>query len=45
MKNITWAEERMEELENKGRSNWDENDWDAYFYIMQLWSECGYFDD
>ena len=41
----TWADKRMEELENKGRENWDIDDWDAYHYIEQLRFEGGYYED
>lgn len=42
---MTWADERMEELEAKGRENWDENDWEAFHYIEQVRFESGYYDD
>ena len=35
----TWAELRMEELMAKGRSNWDEDDWDSYNYIKECEAE------
>lgn len=35
----TWAEMRMEELEAKGKSNWDIDDYEAYYYIMESWAE------
>lgn len=40
-----WADERMQELQDKGRENWDETDWDAYNYIEQLRYESGYYDE
>lgn len=42
---MTWADERMEQLEIKGRENWDEEDWEAYHYIEQTRFENGYYDD
>ena len=42
---MTWADERMAELEAKGRENWDENDWEAFHYIEQARFESGYYDD
>lgn len=42
---MTWADEKMDELERKGRENWDESDWNAYHYIEQLRFENGYYDD
>lgn len=40
----TWADEEMERLDAKGRDNWDESDYEAYHYIMQVWFESGYYD-
>lgn len=42
---MTWADERMAELEAKGRENWDEGDWEAFHYIEQVRFESGYYDD
>lgn len=42
---MTWTDERMAELEAKGRENWDENDWEAFHYIEQLRFESGYYED
>ena len=42
---MTWADERMAELEAKGRENWDDNDWEAFHYIEQVRFESGYYDD
>lgn len=42
---MTWADERMAELEAKGRENWDEDDWEAFHYIEQLRFESGYYED
>ena len=42
---MTWADERMAELEAKGRENWDENDWEAFHYIEHVRFESGYYDD
>lgn len=41
----TWAEKKYDELMEKGKDQWDEDDWDAYHYIMQVWGEMGYFDE
>lgn len=40
----TWAEERAEELAQKPRSEWDEDDWSAHNYIENLNAEADYFD-
>ncbi len=40
----TWADWRYDKLMEKGRENWDEDDWDAYNYIENLWAEREYFD-
>lgn len=40
-----WADERMQELQDKGRENWDEADWDAYHYIEQARFESGYYEE
>lgn len=45
MARTTWADERMEALEAKGRADWDQDDWDSYTYIQQTRFECGYYDD
>lgn len=44
-KKRTWADERYDELMNKGKDNWDQDDWDSYNYIMQVWGESGEFDE
>ncbi len=41
---MTWADERMEKLQAKGRINWNEDDWDAFHYIEQVRHESGYYD-
>lgn len=41
----TWSDRRMEELEKKGRENWDADDWEAYHYIEQIRFDSGYYDD
>lgn len=33
-KQRTWADERMEQLEAKGKENWNQEDWDAFHYIL-----------
>lgn len=42
-KNKTWAQERMEELEEKGKKNWDDEDWEAYCYIQNVNAEADYY--
>lgn len=42
---MAWADERMEELMEKDRGNWDEDDWEAYHYIEQLRFESGCYED
>ena len=41
----TWADEKYDSLMKKGKENWDQDDWDAYNYIMNAWGENGYFDE
>lgn len=41
---MTWADEKMVELEAKGRENWDIDDWEAYHYIEQMRFDTGYYD-
>ena len=41
---MCWADRKMEELEAKGRDNWDQADYEAYHYIMQVRFESGYYD-
>ena len=36
---ITWAERREQLLEEKGRDNWDQDDWEAYYYIEECKAE------
>ena len=36
---MTWAEIREQELDLKGRDNWDQDDWDAYYYIEECKAE------
>lgn len=36
---MTWAEIREQELDIKGRENWDQDDWDAYYYIEECKAE------
>ena len=40
----TWSDIKLEELDIKGRDNWTQDDWDSYYYIMQLRFESGYYD-
>ena len=35
----TWAELEMERLDKKDRSEWNEDDWDAFNYIENCWAE------
>lgn len=35
----TWAELEMERLDKKDRSEWNEDDWDAFNYIENLLGE------
>ena len=37
---MTWAEIREQELDEKGRENWDQDDWDAYYYIEECKAEA-----
>lgn len=39
----SWAEQKLEELEKKGKQNWDEADWEAYNYVMNVNAEQEYF--
>ena len=41
---MSWADEKMQELMEKPREQWDEDDWDAYNYIEQIRFESGYYD-
>lgn len=41
---MSWAEERLEELEAKGKENWDASDWEAYYYIKNVCAESDYYD-
>lgn len=40
----TWADEKMEQLMDKPKHEWDNDDWDAYHYIQQIRYESGYYD-
>lgn len=40
----TWAEERAQELAQKSKSEWTEDDWNAHNYIENLNAEADYFD-
>ena len=31
-----WIAWMKDELQSKSRSNWDETDWDAYYYILSV---------
>ena len=41
---MTWADEKMIELNNKPREQWTVDDWDSYHYIEQLRFENGQYD-
>lgn len=36
---MTWAQMKVQELENKGRENWDVDDYEAYHYCMECFAE------
>ena len=36
---MSWASRKVEELENKGRENWDQDDWEAYYYCQECFAE------
>lgn len=36
---MSWAEAKIEELENKGRKNWTADDWEAYCYCQECFAE------
>lgn len=40
-----WADEKMDELMDKGKENWDVDDWDAYNYIEQFRYSSGYYEE
>ena len=33
---MTWAQMKVQELEEKGRENWDADDYEAYCYLMKV---------
>jgi len=35
----TWAEWKTNQLMEKGRENWDEDDWESYSYIQEAEAE------
>ena len=35
----TWADTKMEELEQKNKLDWTADDWDSYCYIMNFSAE------
>lgn len=39
-----WMDAKAQELEEKGRENWDEDDWQAWIYIDAIRNEEAYFD-
>ena len=45
MRNETWADIKMDELREKGRQNWDEDDWEAYNYIEEIRCDSGFYED
>ena len=36
---MTWAEMKMKELEEKGRDNWDQDDYEAACYCEECFAE------
>lgn len=36
---MSWAQQKMEELEAKGRENWDQDDYEAYCYCEECFAE------
>ena len=36
---MTWAQMRVKELEEKGRENWDVEDYEAYCYCQECFAE------
>ena len=41
---MTWMEEKEKYLYEKGRENWDQDDWEAYHYIENYYGEIEYYD-
>ena len=35
----TWADGKYAQLMKKGKTNWDEDDWEAFSYIENCWGE------
>lgn len=29
---MSWCERKLEDLREKGKDNWDEDDWETFFY-------------
>lgn len=36
---MTWAQMKVQELEAKGRENWDADDCEAYYYCQECFAE------
>ena len=36
---MTWAQTKVQELELKGRENWDADDYEAYCYCQECFAE------
>lgn len=36
---MTWAQMKVQELEEKGRENWDADDYEAYCYCQECFAE------
>lgn len=36
---MSWAQQKMEELEAKGRENWDQDDYEAWCYCEECFAE------
>lgn len=42
---LSWSEAKMQELMDKPKNEWSDDDWESYNYIQQYRYECGYYDD
>lgn len=41
----SWADMRIAQLNAKGRDNWEEEDWESYHYIHQVYFEMRFYDE
>lgn len=39
-----WADEKMDELQQKGKENWNQDDWESFNYIENSMAEQDYLD-